>query len=174
MLDHLDESTRVLDLRGVLLAASAYAVAGSYEVEWWLGSNLRELLIVAVWAGAAGAFARRGGRSWIWPAAQHSSLAVWAGSAWVAAESWGAGQIERLLRPEPPGMQFTIVESGCFSPGPMDVLIVCFLLSMAAALGAIPAGWAARRLFPVQQEGGWPGSGGSRASCSRRAEGRTR
>jgi hypothetical protein len=172
MLDHLEESTRVLDLRGVFLGASAYAAAGSFGVESLLGSNVRDLLILAISVAAAGAFARHGGRRWIWPAALHSALAASAGTAWISAESWVAGRINRLLRPDPPGMQFSIDDWGCVDNGPAEILFLCVVLSLVAGFGAVPVGWAARRLFPVQQEGGWPGSGGWRSLCSRRAEDR--
>jgi hypothetical protein len=172
MLDHLEESTRVLDLRRVFLGASAYAAAGSFGLESLLGPSPRAVLILAIWTGAAGVFALRGGRRWIRPAAVQSALAATAGRAWISAESWFADRIERLLHFDPPGLRFSIAEGPCFGPGPMDVVYLCVVLSLIAGFGAVPVGWAARRLFPVQQEGGWPGSGGWRSLCSRRAEGR--
>jgi hypothetical protein len=101
-----------------------------------------------------------------------SALAAAAGTAWISAESWVAGRIDRLLHPDPTGMQFSIDNWGCVDVGPTESLFMCVVLSLAAGLGAVPVGWAARRLFPVQQEGGWPGSGGWCSLCLRRAEGR--
>lgn len=168
MLDHLEKSTRVLDLRGVCFAASAYATAVALSVQVAPSG----LPVLAVYVVAAGAFARRGGRRWCGPVAVHSMFAAAGGAAWASAEMWARGAIRRMLHPpEPTGMQFTIAD-GCFDPHPLEPLFLLTIALLVMGAGSVPVGWAARRLFPVQQEGGWPGCGGWRSLCSRRAEDR--
>jgi hypothetical protein len=154
MLQRLEESTRVVDVRGVMAAASAYAVLGGIKrVHSDAVGAFPLALILLVYVVAAGAFARRAERDWARETARDSMLAMVAGAAWIKTEAWAADAIQAAMYPPPPGgMNFSIVEGPCFGPTQGEVAAFVVLAGMAMGTGAIPIGWAARWLLRLQQE----------------------
>ncbi|HEY0035526.1 MAG TPA: hypothetical protein VGB66_02500 [Longimicrobium sp.] len=151
MFERLDETTRVLDLRGILVAGSSYAAAGSLRRELEPTGTLQLAMIVGVYVATAAVFARRGGRDWIVPTAQHSILAVLTGCAWLAVQSWIADVLVQPLAADSGGMQFSIAED-CYGPDPLEVALSSLALGVALAMGSVAIGWVARGCFPLQEE----------------------
>lgn len=151
MFERLEESTRVPDVRGVLTVASAYAAAGAIvETQ---ASALSALLIPGVFVAAAGWFAVRGGRGWIRGTARKSALAVGAVLCWYQRD---VGIVDAdLFTMAEPRMEFAIVEGPCFGgPGLTELAVAILIASAVGGIGAIPVGWAARRLFLLRKEDG--------------------
>jgi hypothetical protein len=167
--ERLDDSTERVDVRGVMAAASAYAVLGGVaRVHHEALGAYPVVLALMVYALAAGRFARRGDWGWMWVTARDSVLAVAAGSAWICAEAWAAeslrapvprpridwsaGTIDVTLPPPTGGMNFSIAEGDCFGPDPVEAAAFNIAAVLAVGMGAIMIGWVARWLARLQQE----------------------
>jgi hypothetical protein len=167
--ERLDDSTERVDVRGVMAAASAYAVLGGVtRVHHEALGAYPLVLALMVYVLAAGRFARCGDWRWMWGTARDSVLAVAAGLAWIGAEGWAAesiratmprprigwtaGTIDMTLQPPSPGMNFSIAEGSCYAPDPVEIASFYGAAVLAVGMGAIVIGSVARWLSRMQQE----------------------
>jgi hypothetical protein len=82
-------------------------------------------------------------------------MAVAAVLCWYYGEA-GIVDADLFAMPEPePRMEFAIVEGPCFGgPDLTDLAVAVLIAGAVGGIGAIPVGWAARRLFLLRKEDG--------------------